>query len=71
MEITSLASIGANAKVSVKTQAPPTSSTFVEFQTVRARSFSSYQNIQWSTNKEIQSKYFVIEKVPIVFYLIQ
>ncbi|MBK7232745.1 MAG: hypothetical protein IPH93_10910 [Saprospiraceae bacterium] len=62
MEITSLASIGANAKVSVKTQAPPTSSTFVEFQTVRARSFSSYQNIQWSTNKEIQSKYFVIEK---------
>jgi len=62
MESTSLASIGANAKESIKTQAPPISSTLVEFQSVRVRSFSTYQNIQWSTNKEIQSKYFIIEK---------
>jgi len=33
-----------------------------EFASVRARGFSNYQNITWSTSKEVNSSYFIIEK---------
>ncbi|MBK9272381.1 MAG: hypothetical protein IPM48_12375 [Saprospiraceae bacterium] len=60
--ISNLSSISAGTKVRVQTNPNPTSKTLVEYNTIRARRFGTYQNITWTTSKERETDYFVISK---------